>query len=106
MVYGKNKVSYSFQSQNDPSENQINKPKEKLTPIDWLGFTYYMGYDLSVRSDVERLFKNFSWLDSARAKSEKSTTRKNAIIVTVLTALGTGIITVIGSWIVKKYVPG
>jgi hypothetical protein len=90
-----------------PFQNDQEKPttfNEKLTPLDWLGFTYYMGYDLSVRSDVERLFKNFAWVDSARLKSEKNNTRKNALIVTILTALGTGCITVLGSWIMKKWI--
>lgn len=87
---------------NDLSSEDREQKVTVLKPsLDWNGFLYYLGYDLTVRTDVERLIKNFVWLDKKREKSEKSATRRNAILVTLITALGTGIITVTGSWILK-----
>jgi len=90
--------------------NNENQDREKFpimtggtkpSDLSWSVFLYYLGYDLTVRTDTERLFKNFMFLDKERLKSEKSLVRRSAIIVTFITALGTGIITVAGSWILK-----
>lgn len=71
-------------------------PRSKL---DWNGFLYYLGYDLEIRADVDRLFKNFIYLEKERVKSEKKVVRRSAIIVTIMTAFVTGFITVSFTWL-------
>lgn len=68
-------------------------------PMEWDSFTHYLGYDLTQRTDIERLIKNFIFIDQLRLKSEKKVIRRNAITVTVATAAVTAFITVSFTWL-------
>ncbi len=88
-----------------PEQEPLVPYIQPKTTLDWTGFLFYLGYDLSVREDTERLFKNFIWLDKQRIRAEKLAAMRLSIFITILTALGTGFMTVLGSWLFKLIKP-
>lgn len=88
------------------TQDQDNLLQDNVPKNTWKDIMLYLGYNLYLQEDVKRLTKNAEWVNTNREKSEKRTGYRPAFIVAVFTMIGSGIITVLGSWIVKIFFSG
>lgn len=60
----------------------------------------YLGYDLEIKEDLLRLSKNAGWVDENRAKEEKRAALRPPLIIGLILAAITGVITIGVTWFI------